>query len=165
MATAEWQAYLDGYARERSTWGVLDHFAHWAVAVLVESAVRTPGADAADPGAPRAVRRKWLLTCCGTRPPTGRRPSSGTRGSFNWYRALDLNWEDARRIADPTIRVPTLVITADNDPILRPALAEPMPRWIPGLRTENIRRCSHWTKQERPDEVNRLLLEFIADLR
>jgi len=90
---------------------------------------------------------------------------TGTRGSFNWYRALDLNWEDARRIADPTIRVPSLMITAENDPILRPALAEPMPRWIPDLRTELIRRCSHWTQQERPDEVNRLLLEFLGELR
>jgi hypothetical protein len=44
---------------------------------------------------------------------------TGTRGSFNWYRALDLNWEEERRIADPTIRVPTLMITAENDPILR----------------------------------------------
>jgi len=52
---------------------------------------------------------------------------TGTRGSFNWYRAIDLNWEDARRIPDPTIRVPSLMITAENDPILRPALAEPMP--------------------------------------
>ena len=90
---------------------------------------------------------------------------TGTRGSFNWYRALDLNWEDARRIADPTIRVPSLMITAENDPILRPAQAEPMPTWIPGLRIEQIRRCSHWTQQERPAEVNRLLIEFLADLR
>jgi pimeloyl-ACP methyl ester carboxylesterase len=90
---------------------------------------------------------------------------TGTRGAFNWYRALDLNWEDARGIPDPTIRIPALMITAENDPILRPALAEPMPKWIPGLRTELIRRCSHWTQQERPAEVNRLLLEFLADLR
>ena len=90
---------------------------------------------------------------------------TGTRGSFNWYRAVDLNWEDARRVPDPTIRVPALMITAENDPILRPALAEPMRAWIPDLRIANIPRCSHWTQQERPDEVNRLLLSFIAELR
>ena len=183
-----------------------------------QHAVRAPGPGAADPGAPRAVRRGRLLHALAPDGPAGRRPSSrptfaetsrrssrasdhardlwtmatlggdgsglfarvseegcfltdaeldvyvrafaqtGTRGSFNWYRALDLNWEDARRIADPTIRVPSLMITAENDPILRPAQAEPMPTWIPGLRIEQIRRCSHWTQQERPDEVNRLLL-------
>ncbi|HEX2501706.1 MAG TPA: alpha/beta hydrolase [Methylomirabilota bacterium] len=90
---------------------------------------------------------------------------TGTRGSFNWYRALDLNWKDARRIADPTIRVAALMITAENDPILRPAMAAPMPQWIPGIRIANIPRCSHWTQQERPAEVNRLLLDFIAELR
>jgi pimeloyl-ACP methyl ester carboxylesterase len=90
---------------------------------------------------------------------------TGTRGSFNWYRAIDLNWEDERQMADPTIRVPALMITAENDPILRPALAAEMPTWIPGLRIANVPRCSHWTQQERPAEVNRLLLEFLADLR
>jgi pimeloyl-ACP methyl ester carboxylesterase len=88
---------------------------------------------------------------------------TGTRGAFNWYRAIDLNWEDARQIADPVIRVPALMITAEHDPILRPALAEPMPRWIPDLRMASIRRCSHWTQQERPAEVNHLLLDFLAD--
>ena len=90
---------------------------------------------------------------------------TGTRGSFNWYRAMDLNWEDARGIPDPTIRVPSLMITAENDPVLRPELAEPMRTWIPDLRIAPIRRCSHWTQQERPDEVNQLILEFVSDLR
>jgi pimeloyl-ACP methyl ester carboxylesterase len=57
------------------------------------------------------------------------------------------------------------MITAENDPILRPARAAGMPKWIPGVRIENIPRCSHWTQQERPDEVNRLLLEFLDDRR
>jgi pimeloyl-ACP methyl ester carboxylesterase len=89
---------------------------------------------------------------------------TGTRGSFNWYRALDLNWADAREVADPTIRVPALMITAENDRVLRPELAEPMRKWIPDLQIANIPHCSHWTQQEKPAEVNRLVLEFIADL-
>lgn len=40
-----------------------------------------------------------------------------------------------------------------------------MREWIPGLRIANIRRCSHWTQQEKPEEVNRLIPEFIAELR
>jgi len=90
---------------------------------------------------------------------------TGTRGSFNWYRALDLNWENARQIADPTIRVPSLMITAENDPVLRPEMAEPMRQWIPELRIADIKHCSHWTQQEKPEEVNALILDFIADLR
>jgi len=27
-----------------------------------------------------------------------------------------------------------------------------------------VRNCSHWTQQERPEEVNRLMLEFLGGL-
>ncbi|HWC04645.1 MAG TPA: hypothetical protein VHF87_17980 [Methylomirabilota bacterium] len=40
-----------------------------------------------------------------------------------------------------------------------------MPAWIPDLRIASIPGCSHWTQQEKPDEVNRLLLAFVATLR
>jgi pimeloyl-ACP methyl ester carboxylesterase len=60
---------------------------------------------------------------------------TGTRGSFNWYRAPDLDWEDERQIADPTIRVPALMITAENDPILLPATLDDADlAWCPGPR-------------------------------
>ncbi|MBI5948010.1 MAG: alpha/beta hydrolase [Chloroflexi bacterium] len=90
---------------------------------------------------------------------------SGSRGAFNWYRAIDLNWEDARALPDPVIRVPAMMITAENDLILRPEAAEPMRQWIPNLRIEHIKKCAHWTQQERPEEVNRLLIDFLGDLR
>jgi pimeloyl-ACP methyl ester carboxylesterase len=57
------------------------------------------------------------------------------------------------------------MITAENDLVLRPEMAEPMPQWIPDLRIAHVRRCSHWTQQERPDEVNALILDFLADFR
>jgi pimeloyl-ACP methyl ester carboxylesterase len=39
-------------------------------------------------------------------------------------------------------------------------------RFVPELReTVMLPGCGHWTQQERPAEVNRLLLEFIAELR
>lgn len=90
---------------------------------------------------------------------------TGFRGPLNWYRAIDLNWEDFRALPGYTIRIPTLMITAENDLILRPELAEPMRQWIPNLRIEHIKSCSHWTQQERPAEVNALLLDFLSDLR
>ena len=89
---------------------------------------------------------------------------TGSRGAFNWYRAMDLNWEDARKIADPTIRVPAMMIAAEHDMVLRPEAAEPMRKWIPNLRIEHIKNCAHWTQQERPAEVNALLLDFLKGL-
>lgn len=43
---------------------------------------------------------------------------TGSTGAFNWYRALDLNWEDARALGKTRIEIPTLMITAENDLIL-----------------------------------------------
>jgi len=59
--------------------------------------------------------------------------------------------------------VPALMVTAENDSVLLPAFADGMEQWIPQLRRANIKHCSHWTQQERPDEVNRLLIEFFGD--
>ena len=90
---------------------------------------------------------------------------TGFTGGFNYYRAMDYNWEDARALASSTITAPAMMVTAENDLILRPQAAEPMRAHIPNLRIEHIKNCSHWTQQERPDEVNALLIDFLGDLR
>jgi soluble epoxide hydrolase / lipid-phosphate phosphatase len=90
---------------------------------------------------------------------------TGSRGAFNWYRAMDYNWEDASALRDQHIHVPSMMITAENDLILTPAAAEPMREWIDDLRIEPIKNCGHWTQQERPEEVNRLLLDYLGYLR
>lgn len=90
---------------------------------------------------------------------------TGIVGGFNWYRAMDRSWEEFRALDKFTIDIPSLMITAENDRILRPESAEPMRKWIPNLRIEMIRNCSHWTQQERPAEVNALMLDFLKDLK
>lgn len=89
---------------------------------------------------------------------------TGFTGGLNYYRAMDRNWEDLKAIGKYEIDAPTLMITAENDLILRPAQAEPMRQWIPNLRVELVRNCSHWTQQERPGEVNALMLNFLSGL-
>ncbi len=86
-------------------------------------------------------------------------------GGFNWYRAMDYSWEEVRAFPDYHIDIPSMMVTAENDLILTPAQAEPMREWIPDLRIEHIKNCSHWTQQERPAEVNALMLDFLKDLR
>lgn len=89
---------------------------------------------------------------------------TGFTGGLNWYRAIDATWAEVRALPDHHIRVPAMMITAENDLILTPAQAEPMREWIPDLRIENIRDCAHWTQQEKPDEVNALMLDYLRDL-
>jgi pimeloyl-ACP methyl ester carboxylesterase len=61
---------------------------------------------------------------------------------------------------------PALMITAELDIVLRPEMANGMQMWVPNLRkTVLIEGSGHWTQQEKPEEVNRAMLEFLADLR
>ena len=90
---------------------------------------------------------------------------TGFTGGFNWYRAADLNGDEVDPPLGPVIDIPSMMVTAENDLILRPAMAAHMPALLPRLRMEHIKQCAHWTQQERAPEVNALLLDFLADLK
>jgi pimeloyl-ACP methyl ester carboxylesterase len=90
---------------------------------------------------------------------------TGFRGGLNWYRNFDRNWELTAYLGGAKVLPPALMITADLDPVLRPELTAGMRDWVPNLRKVHlVRDCGHWTQQERPDEVNRELLAFLAGL-
>jgi pimeloyl-ACP methyl ester carboxylesterase len=89
---------------------------------------------------------------------------TGFRGSLNWYRNIDRNWEESAGLP-AQVSQPALMITAELDIVLRPEMANGMQMWVPNLRkTVLIKGSGHWTQQEKPDEVNRAMLEFLADL-
>lgn len=83
--------------------------------------------------------------------------ASGFTGGVNWYRNLDRNWHVLEDV-DPVVRQPTLMIYGDRDVIQRPEnLAEFVPRVdVVGLD------CGHWIQQERPEETNRTIVEWLA---
>ena len=61
--------------------------------------------------------------------------------------------------------VPALFIAGDRDMVITMArmALDRMPETVPNLRQSVILPgCGHWTQQERPAEVNALLLEFLA---
>ena len=46
-----------------------------------------------------------------------------------------------------------------------PQMVDNLKRWVPNLKQGIVLEgCGHWTQQERPSAVNRLLLEFLASL-
>jgi pimeloyl-ACP methyl ester carboxylesterase len=59
------------------------------------------------------------------------------------------------------IAVPTLVVTGDQDLPELHALSERLVRGLPNARAEAIEGAGHLPSLERPDELNRLLLEFL----
>jgi pimeloyl-ACP methyl ester carboxylesterase len=91
---------------------------------------------------------------------------TGFRGGINWYRNFDLNWETTAYLSGARVLAPALMITAELDPVLRPEMADGMAQWVPNLRrTHLVNDAGHWTQQEKPDEVNRVLLEFLSEFR
>ncbi len=90
---------------------------------------------------------------------------TGFRGGLNWYRNIDRNWEESTNLPQQ-VDHPALMITAELDIVLRPQMAEGMKTWVPNLRnTVLIKGSGHWTQQEKPDEVNKAIVEFLSDLK
>lgn len=90
---------------------------------------------------------------------------TGFTGGINWYRNLDRNWETAPGVGATKIDVPCLMVTAEWDPVLRPEMATGMGSLIPDLEIRGIERCGHWTQQEKPAELSRLLVDWLARKR
>ncbi|PPK68039.1 alpha/beta hydrolase [Actinokineospora auranticolor] len=83
--------------------------------------------------------------------------STGFTGGVNWYRNLDRNWH-LLADADPVIHQPTLMIYGDRDTIAKSAnLAE----FVPNVEVISL-DTGHWIQQEKPEETNRAILEWLA---
>ena len=86
---------------------------------------------------------------------------SGFRGGVSWYRNFDRNWEKHPEIGVQKIEHPALMITAEWDLVLSPAMAADMPSRCDDLETVMIPECGHWTQQEKPEELNRLMIDWL----
>jgi pimeloyl-ACP methyl ester carboxylesterase len=84
---------------------------------------------------------------------------TGFTGGINWYRNFTRNWQRAAGL-DHTVRVPSLMIMAENDAVLPPSAADGMEKLVPDLEKYLVRDSGHWTQQEKPDEVSAKLIEW-----
>ncbi|MCL1598396.1 MAG: alpha/beta hydrolase [Actinomycetia bacterium] len=88
--------------------------------------------------------------------------AGGISGPVNWYRNIDANAAALESTLDATIAQPTLMIAADNDPVLPLSLTDGMERWIPDLDVVVIEDSGHWTQQEQPEAVNVALIDWLT---
>jgi pimeloyl-ACP methyl ester carboxylesterase len=92
---------------------------------------------------------------------------TGFTGGLNRYRNVDRDWEDLAAFRGAHIDVPSLFIGGDRDgPTVwgAPAIAA-FEQTLPKLhRSVILEGCGHWTQQERPDEVNEALVDFLGSL-
>lgn len=92
--------------------------------------------------------------------------ASGFRGPLNYYRNFNPNWEDMARFQPAgekvSIDLPVLMLLAEQDPVLPPALAADLKDYCPEAEVHLIAGSGHWTQQEKPAEVNRLMLDWLG---
>ena len=87
---------------------------------------------------------------------------TGFTGGINWYRNFTRNWERSEGLPGRIDGLPCLMITAEKDAVLTPAMAEGMPALVDDLEMHMVAGSGHWTQQEKPDAVNRLILDWLA---
>ena len=83
--------------------------------------------------------------------------SSGFTGSINWYRNLDRNWHVLADV-DPIIQQPALMIYGDRDVIPR---SPNLSAFVPNVVEVGL-DCGHWIPEERPEETNQLILDWLS---
>ena len=88
---------------------------------------------------------------------------TGFTGPLNWYRNLDRNWELTPHLDGARVEVPSLFIGGADDPVLALTPPSVMDGWVTDHRGSVVLEgAGHWLQQERPTEVNKALLAFLA---
>ena len=89
-------------------------------------------------------------------------PGAAT-AALNYYRAVFRDALTGRALeASTIIHAPTLLIWAEDDVALGKELTDDMEGLFASeFRIEYVRNTSHWVMEERPEVVNRLLLDFL----
>ncbi|MEU3548758.1 alpha/beta fold hydrolase [Streptomyces longwoodensis] len=90
---------------------------------------------------------------------------TGLTGALNRYRAMDRDWEDLTAHAGAPLTQPSLFVGGSQDASttwLADAI-EAYPVTLPGLVASHVLDgCGHWIQQERPEDVNRILVDWLA---
>jgi pimeloyl-ACP methyl ester carboxylesterase len=89
---------------------------------------------------------------------------TGFRGGLNWYRSQDITWKETGFLIGRKLLQPTLYIAGADDGVVAmgPAAVENLEKSVPNLwKKVLLPGVGHWTEQEAPGEVNRLIVEFL----
>ena len=92
---------------------------------------------------------------------------TGFRGGLNWYRNIDRSWELTPFLQGAKLRQPSLFVAGEEDVVITMARQafDNREDAMPNLKKKVLLPgAGHWIQQERPAEVNKLLIEFLAGL-
>jgi pimeloyl-ACP methyl ester carboxylesterase len=105
-------------------------------------------------GAPQEIAHHWTIR---------RQSTADPRGFASACRAM------ARLCAEPLdpelgrVRAPTLAIAAERDTLCPPRAAEIIAAAVPGARVEVLAGAGHQVELERPAELSRAVISFLAE--
>ncbi len=90
---------------------------------------------------------------------------TGFRGGLNWYRVQETFWRQTPFLTGRKLLQPALFIAGAEDAVvefLRPAV-DNLEQSVPNLwKKVLLPGVGHWTEQEAPAEVSRLMIEFLV---
>ncbi|GAA1928471.1 alpha/beta fold hydrolase [Streptantibioticus ferralitis] len=92
---------------------------------------------------------------------------TGMSGALSRYRNMDRDWEDLAEFDGTPITQPSLFIggSLDASTSWMADAINAYPTTMPGLLSSHILDgCGHWIQQERRDEVNQLLIDWLTAL-
>lgn len=115
-------------------------------------------------GDPSAALPAWL-SAADLDTYVGEFSRTGFTGGLNWYRNYDRNWETTSSLDTAHITVPALFVGGAADPVLGTMRPDRAAEVATGpYREVMLDGAGHWVHQERADDVNRILLDFLASL-
>lgn len=95
---------------------------------------------------------------------------TGFTGGLNWYRAMDMRWEQRRPYRGLKNPAPFYFIGSENDVDLEAwhgddPIAQIHHQYEEVRRIEMLPHAGHMVQLERSDDVTRLMLEFVEDIK
>jgi 3-oxoadipate enol-lactonase len=79
----------------------------------------------------------------------------------SYLKTVEASVTQDRGAALESLRVPTLVLTGEDDPLYPPRLARAMARRIPGAELLEIEDAGHLSNLEQPERFNAAVLDFL----
>ena len=87
---------------------------------------------------------------------------SGFFGPVSWYRNIDRNAQLVPGIGIQELDLPTLMVTAEWDAAISPAMADGMSAVCKDYERVDVLECGHWTQQEKPEDLNRAMVDWLG---
>ena len=95
---------------------------------------------------------------------------SGFKGPLNRYRAQEIDWQELKELDKLSIVPPSLFIGGEYDPVRR-FIKDYDAYKNAGKFCEDFKGCyvikdaGHWVQQEKPKEVNKIIKNFLKNLK